>query len=130
MRELNERFPGVFRVLEVPRGLPCVIADGGEIRVGDYGWEAEPIYDDGLIYLHGLTEEWAVAWHAGFLPEQVELIGEKPRSQYFLPYSWRCAGAKSPLCPFPVQHAPKESLGFPQRIDFPFVQGVKVEVKE
>ncbi|GIX04972.1 MAG: hypothetical protein KatS3mg114_0841 [Planctomycetaceae bacterium] len=128
VREMDKRYPRVYRVLFVPPDLPCVIANGAEIRVGDYGWEAEPIYDDGLIYLHGLTEEWAVAWHAGFRSEQVEVIGEKPLSQYSIPYSWRCAGAKPPPCPFPVQHAPEESLGFPQRIDSPFVQGMKVDV--
>ncbi|RMD67020.1 hypothetical protein D6833_00770 [Candidatus Parcubacteria bacterium] len=129
MRELSERFPRIFRVLVVPRGLPCVMARAAEIRVGDYGWEAEPIYDDGLIYLHGLTEEWKVAWYAGFRPEHIEVVGEKPRSQYFLPYSWICNGAEAPRCPFPVQHSAEETLGFPQRIIFPFVQGVKVEVR-
>lgn len=127
-RDLEERYPNVYRVIAVPPHGPCVIAEGAKVAIGDYGWEAEPINNDGALYLQGLTEEWTVAWYAGFQPDHVELIGKKPRSQYFLPYSWICVGANPPICPFPVLHAPDKSLGFPQRIDFPFVQGVKVDV--
>ena len=127
LQELEESYPGVYRINHVPTNLPCVIADGAQIQVGDYGWEAESFASDEFIYLQGLTEGWEVVWHAAFRPEHVEWAGEKPRTQYYLPYAWVCAGATPPPCPFPVQDASEKSLGFPQRVLLPFVQGVKVK---
>ena len=123
--ELETKYPSVYRILAVPNGLPCVKADGVEVLPGDYGWEAEPILNDGRIYLQGLTLEWRVAWHAGFEASQIELICQKPRTQYYLPYSWICAGGKPPPCLFPVGQSPANDLGFPQRTDFPYIQGVR-----
>jgi hypothetical protein len=83
-----------------------------EIRVGDFGWEAAPIRNDGLIYLQGLTSGWRVVWHAGFRPEQVERVGPKPSSQYdyWAPY-W--AKPSPPICPFPVQERETSDMGLP-----------------
>jgi hypothetical protein len=125
-RHLEETYRFIYRVLAVSAEAPSVKGDGVEITPGDYGWEAEPIFNDGLIYLHGLTEEWRVVWYAGFEPNQVERICPKPRSQYFLPYSWICAGGKPPPCPYPVLNSPRNSLGHPEQIYFPFVQGIRV----
>jgi len=81
-----------------------------EIKVGDYGWQAEPIRNDGLIYLQGLTAEWQVVWYAGFHPEQIESVGPKPRSQYDWDYSW---ARRAPPCPFPVQERKTNTMGLP-----------------
>lgn len=129
--ELETKYPSVYRILAVPKGLPCVIAAGVEVLPGDYGWEAEPILkDDGRIYLQGLTQEWCVAWYAGFEASQIELICQKPRSQYYLPYSWTCAGAKPSPCPFSVGRSPENNLGFPQRTSFPYIQGIHFDAHQ
>jgi len=131
IRELEAKYPSVYRILAVPKGLPCVKAAGAEVLPGDYGWEAEPILkDDGRIYLQGLTQEWCVAWYAGFEASQIELICQKPRSQYYLPYSWTCAGAKPPPCPFSVGQSPENNLGFPQRTSFPYIQGIRFDAHQ
>lgn len=126
MEELQTLYPRVFRILSVPAELSGVKADGVEITIGDYAWEAEPISRDGLIYLQGLTSDWCVAWYAGFESSQIEQVCQKPRSQYYLPYTWVCAGAVPPACPYSVLHQPVNNLGYPQRIAFPFVQGIRV----
>jgi hypothetical protein len=100
-RELREKYRGVFRVIALPTDPNKIQKpEGAEIRTGDYGWEAEPLHEDGLIYLQGLTVTWRVVWHAGFRPEQIERIGPKPQSQYDWKYSW---ARTPPQCPFPVQ---------------------------
>ena len=124
--ELQQKYPAVYRVISVSAESPCVKADGVEITTGDYAWEAEPIFDDGRIYLQGLTEEWTVAWYAGFEAHQIEPVCQKPRSQYYLPQTWYAAGVKPPPCPYPTLRSSGNDLGRPQRLDFPFVQGVRV----
>ena len=58
LRELEEKYPLVYRVTALPTDTSGIVkAEGAEIEVGDFGWEAEPIHSDGLTYLHGLTEE-------------------------------------------------------------------------
>jgi len=86
------------------------IAQGASIKIGDYGWEAVPLRDDGLIYLQGLDTEWQVIWHAGFRPEQIESVATKPQSQYDWNYEWV---RKKLLCPFPVQEHSTAGMGFP-----------------
>jgi prepilin-type N-terminal cleavage/methylation domain-containing protein len=121
---LTEKFVWIYRVT----ALPCassvvVVAEGTNIAIGDYGWEAEPIQPDGLTYLHGLRSDWQVAWYAGFRSEQIERIVVKPRSQYYLPYSWVAAGSKAPPCPYSVARPAQTSLGYPTRIIDRWVQG-------
>jgi len=127
MQKLEERYRSIYRVIAISQSSPRITADGTNISVGDYGWEAEPMFKDGLLYLQGLNEKWQVVWYAGFQPEQLERICDKPRSQYYLPNTWVCAGAQPPPCPFPVLSASTASLGFPQRVMFPFIQGIKVK---
>lgn len=109
--ELREKYRWIYRVVEVPRDVQKMIrAEGAEIRVGDYGWEAEPLEADGLIYLQGLTDRWRVVWYAGFRPDQVERVCEKPRSQYDWDYSWV---TNPPQCPFPIQPRETADMGLP-----------------
>ncbi|HWQ92990.1 MAG TPA: hypothetical protein VN673_15035 [Clostridia bacterium] len=110
-RELREKYRDVYRVVALPADANIMQKpQGAEIRVGDYGWEAEPLRDDGLLYLQGLTAEWRVVWYAGFRPDQIERVDEKPQSQYNWNYSW----VKSPtICPFPIQARKTPDRGFP-----------------
>ncbi len=111
--ELKQKFCTIYRVVRLPSVQESIIKPvGAEIKVGDYGWEAAPIRNDGLIYLQGLTVGWCVVWHAGFRPEQVEKIGPKPSSQYdyWVPY-W--AKPSPPACPFPVQERQTPDMGLP-----------------
>ena len=102
-RRLREQYKFIYRVISTPSDDQFVLkADGTSIEDNDYGWEAEPVYQDGLIYLHGLNPRWEVVWYVGFRPEQVEIVGPKPKSQYnIFPY-WVDA-SKVPQCPFAVQ---------------------------
>jgi len=109
--ELREKYRWIYRVVELPRDTQKVIRpEGAEIRIGDYGWEAEALEADGLIYLQGLTDRWRVVWYAGFRPEQVERVCEKPRSQYDWDYSWV---TNPPPCPFPIQPRETADMGLP-----------------
>jgi len=126
-QRLDDQFRLVYRVIEVSESLPSVKREGVEIKSGDFGWEAEPIFQDGLTYLHGLSKEWKVVWYAGFHRDQIELVAVKPRSQYFLPPSWTCAGVTPPVCPYAVAHDTNITLGFPEKIDLPFVQGLRID---
>lgn len=111
-RELRDKYRGIYRVLILPKDERNIKKpQGAEIKVGDYGWEAEPPNcQDGLIYLQGLTDKWRVVWYAGFRPDQIESVGPKSRSQYDWDYSWT---RKSPPCPFPVQERETTSMGLP-----------------
>lgn len=110
-RELREKYRGVYRVLALPTESGKVRkAQGSEIRVGDYGWEAEPLHNDGLIYLQGLTAEWCVVWYAAFHFEEIEWVGPKPCSQYDCQYSW---ARTPPYCPYTVQLRHKADMGLP-----------------
>jgi len=110
--EAREKYRAIYRVLALPseeaKGY-CV----SDIKVGDYGWEARPWLNDSLICLHGLSEQWGLAWIAEFRPDQIEYVCPKPVSQYDwkdfdydgpkprAPYHWRYVKPKNP-CPFPV----------------------------
>lgn len=110
-RELRNKYPGIYRVLAIPTDASTIEKpEGADIKIGDYGWEAEPIGNDDLIYLQGLTEEWQVVWYAGFRPDQIESVGPKPRSQYDWNYSWV---RNPPYCPFPVQKRETANMGLP-----------------
>ena len=122
--ERREKYRGIYRVVSLPsvRNKPASW-NADNITVGDFGWEAEPLTKDGLIWLHGLSVHWRMAWRAGFRPEEVEYIGPKPVSHY----DWKdfeydgpkarsiysSAIPKQP-CPYPVQKTiSKWKLQFP-----------------
>jgi len=114
LQELKETYRGIYRVIALSSDQQIVAKpDGAEIKIGDYGWEAGPSSNDRVIYLQGLTAEWTVVWHAGFRPDQIERVAEKPSSQYdyWVPY-W----AKSPPpppCPYPVIERTTLTIGRP-----------------
>jgi hypothetical protein len=121
----RKKYRGIFRVIALPTEDPENIWQLQEIEVGDFGWESKPIWENGLIYLQGLTEDWGLVWRAGFRPEQIEFVGEKPVSQYDWPdfeyegpkpstcYHWQYSKPKRP-CPFPVPKKTKhDRLMFP-----------------
>lgn len=110
-RELREKYRGIYRVVAVPTDASAIQKpDGAEIRAGDYGWEAEPLRDDGLTYLQGLTDQWHVVWYAGFRADQIEKVDEKRQSQYDWNYSWV---REPPQCPFPIQARKTPDMGLP-----------------
>lgn len=113
LRVLSTNYPSIFQIKEIPSDTSqLLIAEGAKIEIGDYGWEAEPLHDDGLIYLHGLNEKWGVVWYRGFRPNQIEKVGPKPRTQYLLPESWYRGGPDAFPCPFPIQSQTAD-LGMP-----------------
>jgi prepilin-type N-terminal cleavage/methylation domain-containing protein len=125
-KAISEKYSTIYRVRSLPdENAPILKGEGVRIQVGDYGWDAEPLRDDGLIYLHGLSTDWLVLWYAGFRPDQVERVGPKPRLQYDLPYAWICAGADTPPCAFPASAiVPKmATLGHPTKNIGNYVQG-------
>ncbi len=111
-RELREKYRTVYRVVALPSDESNIKKpQGAEIKVGDYGWEAEPPKGkEGLIFLQGLTAKWQVVWYAGFRSDQIESTGSKPQSQYDWGYSWL---RNAPPCPFPVQERATPSWGLP-----------------
>ena len=130
-----EQYPLIYRVISVPSADQFTLKAGGaSIEIGDYAWEAESVYQDGLIYLHGLNPHWRVVWYAGFRPDQVEIIGTKPKSQYYIFPYW-VDERKVPQCPFPVKTYGMNRgshLGYPVEIQHyrrskdDWVQGLKV----
>ena len=112
-REFKEKYTRIYRVLAAPTDAAAIKkAQGAEIKVGDFGWDAAPLRNDGLIYLQGLNPQWRVVWYAGFRPEQIENFAPKPQSQYDWNYAWV---KNPPPCPFPVQehfHS-TVNMGFP-----------------
>lgn len=133
--ELCQKYTSIYRIISISGGVTCpIVAHGSSINIGDFGWEAEPINNDGLIYLHGLNRKWQVVWYAGFNPDQIELVGPKPKSQYYIFPDWMAASQKIPECPFPVKKysAGKiyktDHFGFPVKIDKDWVQGVSIRI--
>jgi hypothetical protein len=114
LAELRERYRHIYRVRSLPADPQSVVKrEGAEIRIGDYGWEALPTCDDGLIHLQGLTRAWHVVWHAGFRPDQLERVAGRPDSQYdhWVPY-WDSTSSQPP-CPYPVQPRTTPTMGPP-----------------
>jgi len=130
-RKLSDQYPLIYRIKSIPADSQCVLkAEGASIEEGDYGWEAEPLHKDGLIYLHGLNDRWQVVWYAGFKPDQLEITGPKPRTQYYVFPYW-VNEEKIPPCPYPVkryQHGkyPIAHLGFPVQVRNDWVQGKRL----
>jgi hypothetical protein len=111
---LRERYRTIYRVKELPTDDKSIVKpQWAEIQIGDCGWEARPARRDGLIHLQGLTTRWEVVWHAGFHPEQIEKVAEKPVSQYdyWAPY-W-AKRPPPPPCPFPVRERNTPTMGLP-----------------
>jgi membrane protein implicated in regulation of membrane protease activity len=109
--ELRGKYKQIYRVLTLPTDETRIKKpEGSEIKVGDYGWEAVPLRNDGLIYLQGLNPQWRVVWYAGFSPDQIESVASKPQSQYDWNYTWI---RNPPPCPFPVQERETNTMGFP-----------------
>jgi hypothetical protein len=132
-KQLNRKYRSIYRVISLPSGNQCDLkAEGTSIEVGDYGWEAEPIHKNNLIYLHGLNDTWQVVWYAGFRPDQIELVGAKPKSQYYVYPDWMNSSKKIQKCPFPVKNfSPvkeylKTHFGFPVEIGKNWVQGKRL----
>lgn len=115
-REYKEKYTHIYRVLALPTdGAAVKKAQGAEIKVGDFGWEAAPLRNDGLIYVQGLNAQWRVVWYAGFRPEEIENVARKPQSQYDWDSTWI---GNPPPCPFPVQEHlhPTINMGFPMPV--------------
>jgi hypothetical protein len=124
---LQGKYPRIFRVLLPPGGDQfTMIAVGAMIQPGDFGWEAEPVKPDGLIYLHGLNDQWEVVWYAAFRSDQVEVVSEKPCTQYYRYPYWMAGSKKISACPYPVQKFGKRHFGFPVQIEGSWVQGQTV----
>jgi type II secretory pathway pseudopilin PulG len=104
LRKLRENYRNIYRVTALPADQKnIVILEGAKINIGDFGWEAAPIHHNGLIHLQGLTPDWRVVWHAAFRPDEIEIVGPKPTSQYDY---WRPYWSKAPPpppCPYPIQ---------------------------
>jgi hypothetical protein len=108
-RKMAEKYPRIFRVLTFPvnekDAMKLISAKNHAVKIGDYGWEAKPFSrratdrKGNLIYLKGWNENWNLIWYSGFLPNEIEYVGQKPFSEYDLPNP----PAPRPLCPFPVQ---------------------------
>jgi hypothetical protein len=120
--DARERYRRVFRVVALPTDKRNICMPwGNELKVGDYGWEAQPLRKNDLIWLQGLTETWLVVWHAGFRPDEIEYVAPKPSSQY----DWRdnvgdpiAAVHMKPCqlrqaCPYPVRPRRPYAMGFP-----------------
>jgi len=132
---LSEKYRMIYRVISAPHSNQFQMrASGASIEVGDYGWEAEPIHRDGLIYLHGLNPRWQVVWYAGLQPEQVQIVGPKPCSQYYKFPFW-INEKKISSCPFSVNKYqfglyPTFHFGFPVAIAKDWVQGRYISRRE
>jgi hypothetical protein len=114
LAELRDKYTWIYQVKTVPSDPKVIIMpEGAEIRIGDFGWEAGPIRDDGLVYLQGLTPEWTVVWHVGFRPDEIEKVVEKPDSQYDFWRPYWVDPALLPPCPFPVVERKTMTIGHP-----------------
>ncbi len=114
LAELREKYRRIYRVVSLPTEEKSIVKrEGAEIRVGDYGWEALPTRNDGLIHLQGLTRAWHVVWHAAFRPDQIEKVAEKPSSQYDYWFPDWAGGLPRPPCPYPVQKRTTSTMGPP-----------------
>lgn len=108
-RKMAERYSRIFRVISLPvdekSALTWVPDKDQTILIGDYGWEAKPFLrratdrKGNLIYLKGWNQSWNCIWYFAFLTNEIELVGQKPFSDYDLPNP----PAPRPACPFPVQ---------------------------
>ncbi|WP_373649754.1 prepilin-type N-terminal cleavage/methylation domain-containing protein [Schlesneria sp. DSM 10557] len=116
IREFNAGISGIYQVVQLPDDSQISeLSAGATISIGDYGWKSESRDEEELVYLHGLTDSWGVAWCCGFKPEQIRYVCSKPRSQYYLPISWIKDQSNAPLCPFPIKCQGGGEYDFPIR---------------
>ena len=109
--EFRQKYTRIYCVRGLPDQGVTKVAQGAKIKIGDYGWEAEPLRNDGLIYLQGINPQWRIVWYAGFRPEQIEEVATKSHSQYDWNYAWV---HNPPSCPYPVHdYHPTVNMGFP-----------------
>jgi hypothetical protein len=121
-KKLLKAYPGIWRIASKPEeGGLAVEARADAITVGDYGWEAEPLVDDNLLYLQGLTPDWKVVWYAGFRKDQLEHITIKPASQYYRHPYW--VNSPPSDCPYPVHQTHIGDLGYAVELEHNWVQG-------
>lgn len=130
LKMVKENYRGIYSVIQLPSPATSIIKpQGAEIRIGDYGWEAGPDRRDGLIYLQGLTPDWTVVWHAGFRPDQVQRLTEKPTSQYdYWHPNWAQLPPPAP-CPYPIAERETMTWGRPHHSHSYFVNPVMYRVK-
>lgn len=123
LQKARDNYREIYRVIAMPTDPRVIVKpEGAEIRVGDFGWEAGPSRNDGLIYLQGLTLDWTVVWHAGLHPEEIERIGTKPNSQYDSWHPFWADPPPLPPCPFPVVERETMTIGRPHHSNSYFVQ--------
>ncbi len=119
----RDKFREIYRVTAMPTDPRVIVMPAGaEIRVSDFGWEAGPTRNDGLIYLQGLTLDWDVVWHAGLHPDDIEKVGKKPYSQYDSWHPFWADPPPLPPCPFPVVERETMTIGRPHHSHSYFVQ--------
>ncbi len=114
LQKARDEYREIYRVIAIPCDPSVIVMpESAEIRVGDYGWEAGPSRNDGLIYLQGLTLDWTVVWHAGLHPNEIEKVGTKPHSQYDSWYPYWANPPRLPPCPFSVVERETMTIGRP-----------------
>ena len=123
LQKVRDNYREIYRVIAMPTDPRVIVMpDGAEIRVDDFGWEAGPSRNDGLIYLHGLTLDWTVVWHAGLHPDEIEKVATKSYSQYDSWHPFWADPPRLPLCPFPVVERETMTIGRPHHSHRYFVQ--------
>ena len=123
LQKAKDKYRDIYRVIAIPAKPKVIIMPAGaEIMAGDYGWEAGPSRNDGLIYLQGLTLDWNVVWHAGFHPDEIEKVGQKTHSQYDAWHPYWAPPPPLPPCPFPVVERETMTVGPPHFSHSYFVQ--------
>lgn len=114
LQRARAKYRDIYRVIAIPTDPTVIVMPAGaEIRVGDYGWEAGPSRNDGLIYLQGLTPDWTVVWHLGFHRDEIEKVSAKTHSQYDAWHPYWAAPPPLPPCPFPVLERETMTAGRP-----------------
>ncbi len=124
-RRQLELYPYVFKVTQLPsKNNIILLAANADVQIGDFGWQAESVANDDLVYLHGLDEDWNIVWYAGFRKGQLELMCQKPCNQYGRK-SWQLDMEK---CPYVVQSrvSSDRTWGLPLPLIGRWVQGVFV----
>jgi len=123
LQKARDKYRAIYRVIAIPTDPKVIVMpEGAEIRVGDYGWEAGPSRNDGLIYLQGLTQDWTVVWHAGLDADEIEKVATKPHSQFDSWYPYWADPPPLPPCPFPVVERKTMTIGRPHHSLSYFVQ--------
>jgi len=114
LQKARDKYRDIYRVIAIPIDPRVIVMPAGaEIRAGDYGWEAGPSRNDGMVYLQGLTPDWTVVWHMGVRPNEIEKVGKKTHSQYDAWHPYWADPPPLPPCPFPVLSRKTMTVGRP-----------------